>query len=619
MHSISESIETIGSIIYELSVDENKIAKFREQYQKISLRSRDTNFYLSAIGGFSSGKSTLINTIIKRKLLKVATAATTAVPTYISKGKNNRVVVSVKCDDGKKYNLTSETDISKFEKKFGIQLSQQIDERISLLTTDKELSLKIKEVNIELPDDELANGLCIIDTPGINPGADFAEGHAEITKYILNEKADAIIILFPADQAYTQSFEKFLKDNAEYFMKDAIFVVTMMDRVDEEEWDDVIRFVKTNLRSNFHLKDPQVLSCSAMLSGKVPYWTSKFKEFEQSLMDKLAQNRQRIVTERLIKLSNELLNSIQSEILSQKNDFEKRLSVLQNCLVANLIFVLEDCKVAAIYELSKIQIEHNTAVKNESANLENKIMEKVNSELNACDTRSGVTKYVRNFLTSDIEGACKEIYATSTQHTQNLNKALASAISGMIEKVKIYYGEIGSVIPQNILLSTSEHQTAIEDKLTGLSGMNCDYEGKIDVTTAIGGDESDAIILTKLRTIGGAIGEVSALIGGDRLFVDSIRSKVRKSVSGKLPEISKSVVQELCNGMQTNYSKAREVLEAKKDELISQYKLVYEPLERQFNSEKEEITRQLQHSEKIQNRIKDVLQQINEIQGEITG
>lgn len=617
MHNLSECIETMGSIIDELSIDEKKIAEFREQYLKISLRSRDTNFYLSTIGDFSSGKSTLINTIIKRKLLKVAHAATTAVPTYIYKGKSNYVVVNVKCDNGKKYNLTSETDAREFEEKFGIRLPQQIDERISLLTVDKELSSKIEAVNIELPDDELANGLCIIDTPGINPGADFAEKHVEITKHILNEIADAIIILFPADQAYTQSFEKFLKDNAEYFMKDAIFVVTMMDRVDEEERDDVIRFVKINLRNNFHLKDPQVLSCSAMLSGKDPYWTSRFREFEKSLMDRLAQNRQRIVTERLIKLSNELLNSIQSEILNQKTGFENRLKVLQSHSVPNLISVLADSKSAAMARLSEIKSTHDAAIKSESTDLEDKIMCKVNSGLNACDTRSGVTKYVNDSLASDIEEACEDIYAASAQHTQRLNKALSSAISGMIKKLKKYYGEIGSVLPERSSLSTSEHQAVIADKLTGLSGIIGDYEGKIDIATAVGGAGLAAIILTGLGPIGWIIGGIAALIGGDRLFVDSSRNKVRESVSGKIPEISSSIVQELSDGMRTNYNTAKKVLEAKQDELVAQYRPVYETLERQFNSEKEELTRQIQRSEKTQSRIKAVLQQINQIQGGI--
>lgn len=618
MHNISESIEIIGGIIDGLPIDEKKSAGFREQYLKISLRSRDTNFYLSTIGDFSSGKSTLINTIIKRNLLKVAHVATTAVPTYIHRGKNKSVVVNVTCDNGEKYNLTSETDVRKFEKKFGILLPQQMDDKISFLTSDKELALNIKAVNIELPDDELVNGLCIIDTPGINPGADFTEKHAEITKYILNEKADAIIILFPADQAYTQSFEKFLKDNAEYFMKDAIFVVTMMDRVDEEERDDVIGFVKSNLQNNFHLKDPQVLSCSAILSGKDPYWTDKFKEFEKSLMDKLAQNRQRIVTERLIKLSNELLNSIQSEMLRQKTGFENRLTVLQNHSIPNLISVLADSEIIAIDELSEIQTVHNTAVKSESSYLENKIMQKVNSGLNTCTTRSGVTKYVKDSLVSDIESACKDIYTTSIQHTQNLNKALSSAIVEMIEKLKKYYGEIGSVLPESFSLSVSENQVAIADKLTGLSNMIGNYETKIDLTTVVGGVGLAAIVLAGLGPVGWIIGGVAALVGGDRLFVDSSRRKVRESVSGRIPEISKSIVQELCDGMQKNYSKAKKTLETKKNELVAQYQPIYESLEKQLACEKSSLTLKIKDNEGIQNRIKAVLQQINEIKGGIT-
>lgn len=652
MHNISESIETIGSIIDELSIDEKKIAEFREQYLKILLRSRDTNFYLSTIGDFNSGKSTLINTIIKRKLLKVASAATTAVPTYIYKGKNNRVVVNVKCDNGEKYDLTSKKDVRKFKKEFDIQLPTEIDERISLLTADKELSLKIEEVNIELPDDGLANGrglrgllrwirpqvnielpddglangLCIIDTPGTNPGADYAAKHEEITKHILNEKADAIIILFPAYKAYTHTFEEFLKDNAEYFMKDAIFVVTKMDTVDEEERDDVIRFVKTNLRNNFHLKDPQVLSCSARLSGKDPYWSDKFKEFEKSLMDKLAQNRQRIVTERLIKLSNELLTSIQSEILSQKVGFENRLTVLHNHSVPNLISVLADSKDAAIDKLSEIWFVHNRAAKSKGTYLENKIMQEVNSGLDACGTRSEVTEYVRNSLVSDIEAACEDIYAISERHTQKLNEALSAANAGMIKKLKKYYGEIGSVLPKSSSLSTSVHQVNITGKLTGLSGKIGDFQDRVDDITIVGLSGLSglsALILTGLGPIGwiigGVIGGVAALIGGNRLFVDSARNKARELISEKIPEISKSIVHELCSGMQTNCIKAQEALETKNNELVAQYRPVYETLEGQFNSEKEELTRQIQRSEKTQSRIKTVLQQINQIKGEIAG
>ncbi len=613
MRSISESIETIGSIIDELSIDPKKIAEFREQYEKISLRSRDPNFYLSMIGDFNSGKSTLINTLIKRRLLKVAHVATTAVPTYIYRGKSNRVVVKAVCDGGEKYDLTAETDISRFEKEFDIELPQLIDDRVALLTADRELFLKIKEVDIELPDDELASSLCIIDTPGVNPGADFAEKHVEITKQILNEKADAAIILFPADQAYTQAFEKFLKDNAEIFMKDAIFVVTMMDRVGEDERDDIVRFVKANLRNNFHLEDPQVLSCSAMLSGKDAYWTNNFKEFERSLMDKLTQNRQRIVTERLVKLSNELLSSMQSEILSQKNGFERRLSVLQNYSVPNLISVLADSRTAAISKFSEIQSDHDTAVNSESLSLENKVMLKMNAGLNACSTRSEVTKYVKESLASDIEAVCKNMYAVSAAHTAKLNNELALAVTEMVEKLKTYYGEIGGVLPENASLSASEQQITVADRLTELGGMIGDHEFKIDTAMMLGGAGLAALILAGLGPVGWIIGGVAALIGGDRLFVDSARGKVRTAVSEKIPDISRSIVQELCSRMRKNCGSAGKFLEAKEKELVSLYQPIYEEHKRRLNLEKENLICKIQDSERIQNRIKETLQQINQI------
>lgn len=615
VYNLSESISTIGNIIDELSIDESKINEFRKQYHKILTRSRDANFYLSTIGDFSSGKSTLINTMVRRKLLKVAHAATTAVPTYIYRGKNNRVVVNVKCNNEKNYDITNEDDVIRFEKEFDITLPEKIDEKISILTADKKLSLQMKEVNVELPCDEFAVDLCIIDTPGINPGADFAEKHEDITKHILNEKADAIIILFPADQAYKQSFEKFLKDNAEYFMKDAIFVVTMIDRVDEEERDDVIRFVKANLRNNFKLQDPQVLSCSAILYGKDPYWTKEFEEFEKYLYNKLVQNRKRIITERLSKLSNELLKSIQSEVLSQKTSYETRLSVLQKHSVPNLMAILEASKVSAFNVMSRIYSDHNMIVNTEASYLENKIIQKINEGLKACTTRSSVTKYVNDTLASDIEFACNDVYDVSVQQNQHLNSILSLATSEMNQNLKVYYGEIGSVLPENTSISTVEQQIDISNKITELSGAIGSYEGKIDVATAIGGAGIAAIILTGLGPIGWIIGGFAALVGGDRLFVESARNKVRESVNGKIPEISQSVKQEILKRMHTNYCNAMNALESKKNQLVAEYKPTYENLQNQFNFEKQTLTQQINKSDIIQCKIKTVLLEIDKIQG----
>lgn len=604
----------MGGIIEELPIDEDKVSNFRRLYEKISLRNRDPNFYLSAIGDFSSGKSTLINTLIDQKLLKVAFAATTAVPTYIYKGSGDHVIVRAKCDNGNCYDITSSSGVDSFEEDFVTRLPSKLDDRISLLTADKELSLRIKEVDIELPDNLLSSGLCIIDTPGINPGADYTGAHAEITKNILNEVADAIIILFPADQAYTQSFDEFLKENAEYFIKDAIFVVTMMDRVDEEERDDVIAFVKANLRSNFHLSDPQVLSCSAMMAERDPYWKENFADFERDLMERLSKNRKRIVTEHLVKLSNELLDSIRSEVAASKESFEHRLAVLESHSVPKLDALLADSVAAADQKLTDIKLRHDDVIQNNKGYLKNKIIYNVAASLNACSSRSTITKYVNHSITTDIENACQDVYDTSGRFTGELNQILNSAIVGMIEDLRTYYGEIGGVLDEDAALIASEKRATIVDKFDGLSDTIVKYESRIDTAMTVGGAGLAALVFGPAGVI---FGGLAALVAGDWLFLGSTRDKVKASVSEKAPEISKLAIQGLCDRMQSNYTEAMMELHEKKREFLEQYLPVYEQLEKQLDDEKRELTMKIQLSEKIQNDISTVLSELNHIQGGI--
>ncbi|MCD7886805.1 MAG: hypothetical protein LUG44_04205 [Clostridiales bacterium] len=240
-------------------------------------------------------------------------------------------------------------------------------------------------------------------------------------------------------------------------------------------------------------------------------------------------------------------------------------------------------------------------------------MQKVNAGLNSCDARSEITKYVNNSLAGDIEAACQDIYSTSAEYTAKLNRTLNAAISDMIERMRIYYGEIGSILPNDAAMSESGHHVAISDQLGGLGSMIGDYEGKIDGAMAIGGAGLAALVLTGLGPVGWIIGGVAALVGGDWLFVGSTRDKVRSSVSEKIPEITRSVSQGLRSGMEANYDSARETLAAKKEELVSQYQPVYQELEKRFQTEKVQLVCKIKISSATQQKVEAVLRQINQI------
>lgn len=68
--------------------------ELHSQMAKIQQRRNDPNLYLAVIGEFSSGKSTLINALLKDELLKTSALVTTAAATRIRHGDGLAVQVT---------------------------------------------------------------------------------------------------------------------------------------------------------------------------------------------------------------------------------------------------------------------------------------------------------------------------------------------------------------------------------------------------------------------------------------------------------------------------------------------------------------------------------------------
>lgn len=83
----------------------NKVNDLKSQISMIRKRAADPYLNVAVIGDFSSGKSTFINALIRRKLLKTAWKATTAVPTYIRLNQKMPGVV-VNLRDGRNYDIS---------------------------------------------------------------------------------------------------------------------------------------------------------------------------------------------------------------------------------------------------------------------------------------------------------------------------------------------------------------------------------------------------------------------------------------------------------------------------------------------------------------------------------
>lgn len=204
----------------------NKIKKLKavqksgyiEELHTLSERLNDNIFRLVVVGEFSSGKSTFINAIIGKDVLKHAATETTATVTYIynvSSEDPKLNTCEIEYVDG---TTESMRDLNKLIEYTTVNSEKNVAESI------KSVSIYINFLNVDYP-------IVISDTPGLNG---IADKHREIT---LDEikKAHACIYLLSSNGVKSTDFD-FISILLNY-QKKFIFVQNFIDllRVSEGE------------------------------------------------------------------------------------------------------------------------------------------------------------------------------------------------------------------------------------------------------------------------------------------------------------------------------------------------------------------------------------------------
>ncbi len=242
--------------------------------------------HVALVGECSCGKSTFLNNIIGERLLATDLLVTTAIPTYIKWDSKRRVEVVICGEGGREYQL-DQTGRQELEQEFHISLPEKLEELLDYITTNNDLSGKIQKVQVNFPEQKRYDSICMIDTPGMNPGQEGTEQHVLETQRIIMEAADMAVILFPATKVMGKSFTDFLEKYSAHLMQDAVFVITQMDMVPNwKEREKIIRFVESRLQKTFGLSEPLVYGSSAELALRYKGAPQTFGEEEKIWSDR---------------------------------------------------------------------------------------------------------------------------------------------------------------------------------------------------------------------------------------------------------------------------------------------------------------------------------------------
>lgn len=163
-------------------------------------RLKNGKFRFLIIGDFNRGKSTILNAFFEQSLLPMGVTPTTAIPTFVKYGEQEKVLVH------KKNGTEEQLDFEQFKKKYTLN-SKQVKNQIKYIFKSLgEWLTPLDYAEFYCPIEVLSTGVEFIDTAGLNHTE---EENQKTFSYISD--SHAILFVLAADQQFTQTEQDYLK------------------------------------------------------------------------------------------------------------------------------------------------------------------------------------------------------------------------------------------------------------------------------------------------------------------------------------------------------------------------------------------------------------------------
>lgn len=246
---ISEKIVSVFTDLQEGPLDDFRDPKLTKAFSNIN----NSVFPINVIATMSSGKSTLINALLGRRLMPSKNEACTATITEILDNDKEPFTAVIYDEDNQAIQEVSE-------------LTYDI---MSDLNDDSEVYRIAAQGNIPFLDSK-STALMLVDTPGPNNSQN--QAHKNTTYRAINSDANNLILyVLNGTQLSTNDDAALLEYVAEQIKKGGkqvrdrfLFVINKMDGFNPEEEDigKAIKAARTYLAS-YGIEDPQIFPCSA--------------------------------------------------------------------------------------------------------------------------------------------------------------------------------------------------------------------------------------------------------------------------------------------------------------------------------------------------------------------
>jgi len=562
-----EYIDTVKNVFLNSS-DSREISS---RIKFIQNKRKDSKLYLAVVGEFSSGKSTFINALLGFRLLKEAVMPTTACATYIEcHAKFLSLNVSFfdgnifKCSESN-FNGIREYIYSKFSLK-----CNDLYQVITVITSDQNIARTVATLNIKVPGNAIPNNIVIIDTPGFNPGSPSVDNHQEITKYIVENVADAAIILTSQEQAMSATLSRFLNSNLKRCLHRCTYVVTKFDTLEDiSARNEVLDYVRQRISKDLSISNPQLFGLSAVTMlpvkriplGKEIEWSilkKAFTDFMNLTWSELQKSKDYVLSEHINILVKDVARLCIEKLSSKQKDLQSDKSFLEAHRVETIQTVCDRMVIAASNAIndtiSTLHFSFSSAESKSKSLAENTINTGIMSLVN-------FKTIMMPKIKSDVENEAKKAL-TSLNNSVNskVGDCVRTQISRMSQVFTSHYSQFPSLRPSEStptvnLVRFKNPDLNFSIALSKIEALDS-KENRSAGGGAAGGAAIGALFGGPIGAIVGAgIGLFGGIIAGDQS--DSMRSSAIPLVKNEISSFFSSLrfkVDNEISSIKTRYS-----------------------------------------------------------------
>ncbi len=252
--AVAGHLRGIHDLLDELRLPPGRGEALRLRLRSVEARAADPELRVAVFGEASSGKSTLLNAFMGRRLLPSSARVTTHTTTVLRYRGGAEGVTVRTGDDGV---LTWPS--REFSRWAGCRRGSGQDalepalERV--LTT--ELARQVRDLEVLSPVPLLGGDTVLLDTPGFSVTD---PGHRELAEAAVRQ-ADLALVVVPAVAAMSMTLVDFLGGPLLDHHDRCAFVLTKMDLLDDDERSEVVGIVEDRLRE-LGIDDPVLLPCA---------------------------------------------------------------------------------------------------------------------------------------------------------------------------------------------------------------------------------------------------------------------------------------------------------------------------------------------------------------------